>query len=425
MAQSGYFHQERPLLLWEVSIGDALYSIVCSLSLSGHLATAQAVKMRLSTLFLSLIGVVSTAASALPKRQTTQPTFSRNVVFTPPRNAGWTDPSVLYARSAQLADGSLLATWENYSPEPPKVYFPIFKSSDGGLTWREISRVQDTQYGYGLRYQPFIYVLPESIGGFPAGTVLVSGSAIPTDLSSTHIELYASRDSGLTWTFVSHIAAGGEARPNNGLTPVWEPFLMLHNKKLICYYSDQRENATYGQKMVHQTTTDLKTWGPVVNDVAYSKYTDRPGMPTVAKLPNGQFIMTYEYGGGPAIPNSYQFPVYYKIVSDPEKFGQAQGISLKATDGTIPSGSPYVVWSSVGGANGTIIASAHSGSQVFINRGLGQGNWIKIDTPEASSYTRHLRVLKDQTKLLLMGGGQLPPSTTNSITVTVVDISKW
>jgi hypothetical protein len=27
--------------------------------------------------------------------------------------------------------------------------------------------------------------------------------------------------------------------------------------------------------------------------------------------------------------------------------------------------------------------------------------------------------------LLIMGGGQLPPSNTNSITVTVVDISKW
>jgi hypothetical protein len=54
----------------------------------------------------------------------------------------------------------------------------------------------------------------------------MAGSAIPTDLSSTHIELYASRDSGVTWKFVSHIAAGGRAVPDNGLTPVWEPFLM-------------------------------------------------------------------------------------------------------------------------------------------------------------------------------------------------------
>ena len=118
--------------------------------------------MRLSTLFLSLVSVASTVVSALPQKAE-QPTFSRNVIFSPPRNANWTDPGVLYARSAQLPDGSLLATWENYSPEPPKVYFPIFKSSDGGKSWKEFSRVQDTQNGFGLRYQPFLYVLPRRL----------------------------------------------------------------------------------------------------------------------------------------------------------------------------------------------------------------------------------------------------------------------
>lgn len=374
--------------------------------------------MRLSTLFLSLVSVVS----AFPQQQAPS-TFSRRVIFTPPSN--YTDPRVLYARSAQFADGSLLATWENYSPEPPKVYFPIYRSTDGGYSWKEISRVQDTQNGWGLRYQPFLYILPEAFAGYKAGTVLLSGSSIPTDLSKTQIELYASTDKGVTWKFVSHIAAGGRAVPNNGLTPVWEPFLMIHKKTLICYYSDQRDNATHGQKMVHQTTTDLKNWGPVIDDVTYPKYTDRPGMPTVALLPNGKYIMAYEYGGGPAITTSYQFPVYYKIVSDPEKFGPATGISLKASDGTIPTGSPYLVWSPVGGKNGTIIVSAHSGTQVYINKGLGEGPWTKVDTPETSSYTRHLRVLNDPTKLLIMGGGQLPPSTTNKVTVSVMDISKF
>ena len=45
-------------------------------------------------------------------------------------------------------------------------------------------------------------------------------------------------------------------------------------------------------------------------------------------------------------------------------------------------------------------------------------------TPEKSAYTRHLRVLKDQSKLLIMGGGQLPPSSTNVIELSVMDISK-
>ncbi|KAF1952941.1 glycoside hydrolase family 93 protein [Byssothecium circinans] len=371
--------------------------------------------MKFASFFLSLLPIVA----ALPQSSAPS-TFARRVVYTPPSN--YTDPRVLYARTAQLADGTLLATWENYSPEPPKVYFPIWKSTDNGYTWSELSRVQDQGYGWGLRYQPFLYVLPEDLAGYPAGTVLLAGSSIPTDLSKTQIDLYASTDKGASWKFVSHIAAGGEARPNNGLTPVWEPFLMKYKNTLICYYSDQRANTTHGQKMVHQTSKDLKKWGKVIDDVAYPTYTDRPGMPTVDLLPNGKYIMTYEYGGGPGFPN-YQFPVYYKIVSDPEKFGPATGVALKATDGTQPRGSPYVVWSPVGGANGTIIASAHSHTDIFINKQLGEGPWTRVATGEATHYTRHLRVLKDTGKLLIMGGGQLPPSTTNKVQLTVQDIS--
>ena len=378
--------------------------------------------MRLSTLLLSLIPLVSAA----PSSAKTPSIFAQREVFTPPANsANWTDPKVLYARSAQLKDGSLIATWENYSPEPPQVYFPIYHSKDGGYTWKERSRVQDQVNGWGLRYQPFLYVLDKPFAGYKAGTVLLAGSSIPQDLSVTQIELYASTDSGKTWKFVSHIAKGGEARPNNGLTPVWEPFLMVYKNKLICYYSDQRD-PKYGQKMVHQTTTDLKTWGPVVDDVKYPTYTDRPGMPTVALLPNGKYIMSYEYGGGPhGSDTSYQFPVHYKIASSPEEFDAAVGLPVVATNGVIPLGSPYVVWSPVGGKNGTIIVSGHSSTDIFINKGLGAGDWVAVPTPEKAAYTRHLRVLQDQKKLLIMGGGELPPTDgSNRVEVTVMDISK-
>jgi hypothetical protein len=36
--------------------------------------------------------------------------------------------------------------------------------------------------------------------------------------------------------------------------------------------------------MVHQTSSDLKKWGAVIEDVAYPTYTDRPGMPVVTKV---------------------------------------------------------------------------------------------------------------------------------------------
>ena len=177
---------------------------------------------------LSLAGLLPLQTSAAPtpveKRQTA--TISNQVIFSPPTNAGWVDPRVLYPRAVQLTSGALLATWENYSPEPPRVYFPIYRSTDEGATWTQISKVQDTVNGWGLRYQPFLYQLPIAVGSYPAGTVLVAGNSIPTDLSKTKIDIYASRDDGLTWSFVSSVARGGVAQPVNGETPVWEPLLM-------------------------------------------------------------------------------------------------------------------------------------------------------------------------------------------------------
>ena len=162
----------------------------------------------------------------LTKRTLPSSSVSNNVIFSPPPDAGWKDPRVLYSRAVELPDGSLLATWENYSPEPPLVYFPIYKSTDGGVQWTEIGKVQDQVNGWGLRYQPFLYVLPRAIGKYPKGTILCAGNSIPTDLSKSKIDVYASSDEGSSWEFVSSVAQGGEAKPDNGLTPVWEPFMM-------------------------------------------------------------------------------------------------------------------------------------------------------------------------------------------------------
>jgi hypothetical protein len=256
-----------------------------------------------------------------------------------------------------------------------------------------------------MRYQPDLYVLPRAIGNLAAGTVLCTGNSIPSDLSRSKLDMYASTDGGFTWTFVSSIASGGRAVPNNGETPVWEPFLMVYQNQLVCYYSDQRDSA-HGQKMVHQVSTNGLSWGGVVNDVTYSAYTARPGMPTVAALPNGKWIMTYEYGGGPGFSN-YQFPVYYRISDSPLTFNSAPGYPI-TINGVTPTSSPYVVWSPAGGANGTIAVSAHSSTQVFINTKLGdRGSRVAYNTPQSGAYSRHLRVMDDPTHLLIMSAGWL------------------
>ncbi|KAK1573301.1 BNR/Asp-box repeat protein [Colletotrichum navitas] len=348
-------------------------------------------------------------------------TFERNLIFQPPDN--YTDPRVLYPRTVQLIDGRLLATWENYSPEPPLVWFPIYESLDGGLTWEEVGQVHDQVNNWGLRYQPFLYELRQDFAGFPVGTILLAGNSIPTDLSETQIDLYASRDKGRTWEFLSHVARGGRAIPNNEETPVWEPFILIFEDDLILYYADQR-SSEHGQEISHQTTKDLKNWSDVVIDVTYPRYTDRPGMPFITQLANGDYMYTFEYGGADII-TPYSFPIYYRIAKDPRKFADAPDHYIKSTNGGVfPINSPNVVWSPVGGCNGTIIVSSNT-APLFINRRGGEPDaWVAYDSPEPGAYTRNVRVFEeDPDYLIIMGAGVLPPSTTNKVTVSVLKLS--
>ncbi|KAF6817790.1 hypothetical protein CPLU01_06886 [Colletotrichum plurivorum] len=372
--------------------------------------------MMLRSALLAAVGALSCGfASALE-------TFERNLIFQPPEN--YTDPRVLYPRTVQLEDGRLLGTWENYSPEPPLVWFPIYESLDGGLTWEEVGQVHDQANNWGLRYQPFLYELREDFAGYPAGTVLLAGNSIPTDLSETKIDLYASPDKGRTWEFLSNVASGGKAVPINEETPIWEPFILIYEDDLILYYADQR-SPDHGQEISHQTTKDLKNWSDVVIDVSYPRYTDRPGMPFVTQLGNGDYMYTFEWGGAPII-EPYAFPIYYRIAKDPRTFADKPDMYINSTNGGVfPINSPNVVWSPVGGCNGTIVVSSNS-APLFVNRRGGDpAAWVAYDSPEAGAYTRNLRIMEeDPDYLLIMGAGVLPPSTTNKVTVSMLKLTE-
>lgn len=369
---------------------------------------------------LAWLGLFPVGILGAPSTTALKPfsTFSGVTVFSPPTN--YTTPRVLYARTVILDNGDILATWENYSPEPPMVYFPIFRSKDGGETWKEFSQVTDQVNGWGLRYQPFLYKLPRAIGKYPKGTILCAGNSIPTNLNATKIDVYASKDDGKTWKFVSHVASGGAAIPDNGIPAIWEPFLRVYKGKIIIFYSDQRD-PKHGQKLVHQVSADLETWDAPVDDVAYSDYFARPGMTTLIKLPNKKWMMTYEYGGGPGFPN-YQFPVYYRISDSPLTFNSSVGYPI-IVGNTHPISSPYITWSPAGGVNGTILVSCGTLTQVFVNKALGAvDQWTMVDTPAPVAYTRHLRVMQNKNHLMIMGAGSLPPSENTAVTVSVMDV---
>ncbi|MGQ4390059.1 RICIN domain-containing protein [Streptomyces sp. SAS_270] len=371
-------------------------------------------------LFLLLALIVAAAATLLPAAGRAQ-ALSRpsQTLYTPP--AGAPSPGSLYPRALRLqhngsANGTLLATFEQYTNGTP--VFPIYRSTDNGNSWSKLSDVADTQNGWGMRWQPELFELPTAIGNFPAGTILAAGDSVPSDRSGTKIDLYASTDRGQSWSFVTHIATGGAAHDTNGDTPVWEPFFLVSGNKLIVYYSDQRD-PDHGQKIVHQVSTDARTWGPVVDDVAMPTYSNRPGMATVAKLPNGKYVLSYEYGGAP----EGNFSVYYKMSSDPEAFGSATGIPLRTTDGVVPQSAPYMTWLPTGGPAGTLVVSANSADDLFINTQNGAANtWTRINAGVAGGYSRGMTPLTDGHSLLVLSAGRGGSNLSNPVTYSTIDL---
>jgi hypothetical protein len=272
--------------------------------------------------------------------------------------------------------------------------------------------VEDAATGAKPRWQPFLYALPERFAGLPAGTLLCAGNTIPNDFSSTRMDVFASHDGGHSWHFVSTVAVGGPPNPANGQTPVWEPFLLLHRGRLICYYSDQRD-PKHGQKLVHQTSTDLVHWGPVVNDQADPVYERRPGMTTVAPLMHGWWIMTYEDGNNPDV----SFGVAYKIARDPERFRFARPHLLRTTTGLVPIGSPTVTWSPSGGRHGTIVVSAGQNEPLFLNRHRGEpGTWTTMASVVPRGYSRQVQRWGHAAVMTIGGGpGDFPAPGLNKV----------
>jgi hypothetical protein len=281
----------------------------------------------------------------------------------------------------------LLATFQQFDFGKPGG-FPIFRSDDGGRTWRQWSNVPHNGESGRIWLQPFLYELPRAFAGLPKGAVLCAGNSL--DSSSTRIVLYASVDRGLTWQFLSTVAVGGPPSTENGKTPVWEPFLLLHRDRLVCYYSDQRD-PRHGQKLAHQTSRDLRHWGPVVDDAVGEEYSQRPGMTTVAQVHHSLWIMTYEFG----VSDTY-YPVRYKLARDPESFGPSPAQELLDQDGYAPSAAPTVAWSDSGGPLGTIVVSANSDQDFFVNRALGDpGRWTRLSSPMPRGYSRFTIPLAD------------------------------
>lgn len=135
-----------------------------------------------------------------------------------------TDDLCFYERVVEMANGDLLATWCREFPVVTnwtgmKTYY-FYKSSDNGLTWTQICTLDPSSYGDLSRDKMGmhgLYVFPQALGGYPAGTILFATS----DWNQNEeycIHIWRSTDNGVTWTKHSDLAPRGTSSAS-----VWEP----------------------------------------------------------------------------------------------------------------------------------------------------------------------------------------------------------
>lgn len=314
-----------------------------------------------------------------------------------------------YAKSTQTGTGRILASFEDNNQPAAGQTLPIFSSTNNGQSWTKIASVADASARrWGSNWtNPNLYVLPQAIGSMPAGTILLAGIASPPDRSGTSIQLYRSNDDGFTWTWVSEVAVGGGEWGSANPTPIWEPYLLVANNRLIVYYSDERDKANHDQKIVHQTSTNGVNWGPVVEDVAMADRALRPGMPVVTRMANGQYLMVFEMVGQSNTPNNY------KISANPESWNAASGGT------TIDyGGSPFVITL----PNGRLAYNSYGSGDIRINTGNGAGTWTPVRTTMPRGYSRMLQYVRGTGRVLILSVEGFWVDARNSVYYGDVDL---
>ncbi len=274
------------------------------------------------------------------------------------------------------ANGTLIATFESWPHD-----FRIYKSVDDGLTWTQIAAQYLNSAGpWYMKVEPDLFELPYAVGELPAGTIMLAGNAVG---GGRRLEVWYSLDHGVSWLFRSVVQTADAIHKN-----IWEPHLGTTNAgQLICYFSDERFTATYDQLLNEKVSPDGGlTWGAEQFVCAIPDGVNRPGMAVVCRMGNGKYVMSFE-----AVDSGTLSQVHIKFSDDGINWGSGPadyGTPVQTSTGAYVGACPYLMWSPVGGPNGTLVISGqflinspNADRQLFINTNLGVGNWTMIPAP--------------------------------------------
>lgn len=315
---------------------------------------------------------------------------------------------------------------------------PLYASNDDGDYWTFQSDVTDqvhaTDKQWQLRWQPNISEVPRASGKLAAGTLLLAANATANDarghVITEDLQLYASTDGGHSWRYLSSIVKGGgrpEDKDNKG---VWEPDIhILDDGRMVAYYSsEQHKAAGYNQLLAHKVSVDGgRHWGRETFDVAVPGGVQRPGMATVARLPDGRYAMTYENIDGPR-----NGQVFIKYSRDGLDWGDPadHGEPVMTASGAFPSACPVVRWFPLGGPEGVIVVSSEragggddeGGHALYWNNASGRGPWWRVPAP-VRKLTGNIHAGWTQA-LLLRRDGRLLHATSSSRAEAPEDVAQ-
>lgn len=330
-----------------------------------------------------------------------------------------------YGRVVEAEDGTLVATGEQLSGYDSGI--PIYRSTDKGATWTKNAKyVHDNEYAnaaYDARWQPSLLVLPRAVGPMDKGDILLVATSIDgsaTTFNKTGLNLYISKDVGLTWTWLSEIHSSRRTSTENGC---WEGNLYVNGDgELVCMFADETDHGNHSQRIAMKTTSDGTNWSDLIEVVALNEGSLRPGMPAVTQIKDGKYFLTIEMVGENGVP------IYWKSSDDGVDWGDItdKGSKIEVNDKIIdlvsnreidtvafPGSSPYCAWSPKGkNENGTLYVTAQrtqytigspanrAQNNLFVSYDLGE-TWLKKDHP--ITYTEY---------------NDMRPAYSNSLTVS-------
>ena len=275
-------------------------------------------------------------------------------------------------------NGMLLATHETCGWADGR--YPIYRSTDDGATWEEISRISDSLNKKSEPgWQPYLFELPADVGDFKEGTLLYAGCSRINNMAQTAMTLYKSTDLGETWRAFKNVDI-----VNGGIGyGLWEPVLMYEEEtgRVYCFYSDDSD-PKHDQKLVYKYSTDLINWSEKFEMVACENPLLRPGMVALTKMGNGKYALAYELCGDGC-------QIYIKYADSLDGWEPADhGKLIRTLAGEGMGSAPAIAWTPDGGECGTLFVTAHhvvSGSSntkcdLFISFDYGE-TFIDVDNP--------------------------------------------